>query len=107
MAFMDISLCCVVSGCVGTGGTWSLGNDLVGLAVLVLIVFECCVVVYLASSGEDETRYGVLCGCVVGTWPVQAMMEPGTVRFVLCGCVVGAWPVQERMKPGTLQCVVC
>ena len=84
LVFMDISLCCVVSGCVGTGGTWSLDNNPVVVAVFVLIVFECCVVVYLASSGDDETRYGVVCGCVVGTWPVQVMMEPGTVQCVVC-----------------------
>ena len=61
LVFMDISLCCVVSGCVGTGGTWSLDNNPVVVAVFVLIVFECCVVVYLASSGDDKTRYGVVC----------------------------------------------
>ena len=33
--FMDISLCCVVSGCVGTGGTWSLDNNPVVVAVFV------------------------------------------------------------------------
>ena len=38
LVFMDISLCCVVSGCVGTGGTWSLDNNPVVVAVLVLIV---------------------------------------------------------------------
>ena len=26
--FMDISLCCVASGCVLASGTWSLDNDL-------------------------------------------------------------------------------
>ena len=84
LVFMDISLCCVVSGCVGTGGTWSLGNNPVGVAVLVLIVFECCVVVYLASSGEDETRHAAVCGvlscCVIGK--SDSLCVLGTVHLL-------------------------
>ena len=93
LVFMDISLCCVVSGCVVTGGTWSLDNNPVVVAVFVLIVFECCVVVYLASSGDDETRYGVVCVVWLCGWYLASSGDDGTRYCAVCCelscCVIG------------------
>ena len=84
-------LVCVVSGCVVTSGTWSLDNNPVVVAVFVLIVFECCVVVYLASSGDDETRYGVVCVVWLCGWYLASSVQ--CVHCAVCCelscCVIG------------------
>ena len=61
LVFMDISLCCVLSGCVLTSGTWSLGNSLVSGVVLVLI--GCVLTSGTWSLGTNLVSGVVLLGC--------------------------------------------